>query len=283
MRKVAIAIQVLLVAVICPCSFADDVKPVPDLQFRVAVRQKDNGTLSKGIHIMTLDCQGGNCWLTSVSLNQCGNSVGKPAFPVVVEISSTVDGRLKVTNRGDVLVVEERASDIGGDATNRFLFGYEELAPDLHRLISFSGGFVKHSPLLNQVLTVEFVPFRRAAQAVPLDCAVLVPGLELSDFDDLIESLSLEDRTAWRVGQADSGKPLLMDDARGRRLFPHYDRLKSKIEQFSDAEWEQYVKEYLREVESWLKLSGMSTAGRRRVLTSQEDALLGQIRKHEKK
>ena len=43
---------------------------VPDLTLRVGVRQKEDGKLDKGIHILTLQCRDGQCSLTSVSVNQ---------------------------------------------------------------------------------------------------------------------------------------------------------------------------------------------------------------------
>lgn len=164
---------------------------VPNVDFRVAVRHKQDGKLASGVHILTLKCLSGECSLTSVSVNQCSsNTLGTPAFPIVVESSSTAQGTLRVTNISSTLKVEELALDIGGEATSTFLFGYELFSDgSVGRLTNFSGGFVKHSAILDKVITVEYVPFRRSMQSVKLDCPVLVPGLDLTEFDDLIETL----------------------------------------------------------------------------------------------
>lgn len=153
-------------------------RSVPDLTLRVGVRQKEDGKLDKGVHILTLECRGGQCSLTSVSLNQCSTSpLGTPTFPAVVQVSSTRAGTLTVTNLGTVLKVEENFGDIGGSGTNTFLFGYEIRGIPILR--SFSGGFAKHSVILNRIITVEYVPFANSIQAaVALDCPVLVPGID---------------------------------------------------------------------------------------------------------
>lgn len=255
---------------------------VPNLTLRVAVRQKEDGRLGKEVHILTLQCVAGDCWLTSVSLNQCGQSaLGTPAFPVVVEMSSTRDGRLRVTNLGDKLEVEELATDIGGEASNAFLFGYE-LSSDgsVAGLTSFSGGFVKHSAVLNKVITVEYVPFRRLMQAIKLDCPVLVPGVDLSDFDDLIESLPASDQAVWQRLAKDPDRPLLTDERRARRLFPDYDKMKAAGTQFSADQWRRYVGAYLDEQDAWLKAGGVSATSRQVIRRFQSEALLEQLKKH---
>lgn len=150
---------------------------VPDLTLRVGVRQKEDGRVDKGVHILTLECRGGQCSLTSVSVNQCSTSpLGTPTFPVVAQVSSTRAGTLKVTNLGTVLRVEENFEDIGGSGTNTFLFGYEIKGAAILR--SFSGGFTKHSAILKRIVSVEYVPFTNFIQAVALDCPVLVPSVD---------------------------------------------------------------------------------------------------------
>jgi hypothetical protein len=274
----------ILVATLLIChatarGISDEVSAIPDLRLRVAVRQKENGKIDKGIHILTLDCVSGDCWLTSVSLNQCSDGpLGKAAFPVVVDISSTKDGRLKVTNLGDTLKVEERATDIAGESTNTFLFGYRMIG-DWANLTSFSGGFVKHSSLLNRVITVEYVPYRRLMQAVPLDCPLLAPGVNLSDLDDLISSLPEDDQVAWKNAQRDPNRPHLTDDARAQRLFPNYEQLKREGKYLSDDQWEKLVTVYLDDVEVWLTRNGVSPASRKKIRELQSAGLLEQLKK----
>jgi hypothetical protein len=154
---------------------------IPNAILRVTVQQKEEGKLEQGLHILELFCGDGHCSLTSVSLNQCGQSgEGKPAFYPKVQRSSTREGNLAVRNEGRTLVVQETGSDIGGDYVNNFRFQYA--APTgsgiTARLIGFSGGFVKNSFVLQKVLTIEYVPLPRAHQVVQLDCGVLLPGID---------------------------------------------------------------------------------------------------------
>ena len=100
--------------------------PIPNAVLRVTVQQKEDGKLYPGFHILELHCWDGACSLSSVSLNQCGESgSGKMAFYPKVQHSTTPEGTLKVWNEGTTLVVQETGSDIGGDYTNYFRFEYE--------------------------------------------------------------------------------------------------------------------------------------------------------------
>lgn len=150
---------------------------VPDITLRVTVQQKEGTKLDAGLHLITLSCWSGTCALDSISLNQCGRSpvTGNPSFAVVTERSSTAEGNLRVTNLGDVLLAEERASDLGGVSTNTLRFGYLQ---NPSRVTSFSGGFVKNSDLLAKVITVEYVPLIGFCNERKLDCAVRLPGVE---------------------------------------------------------------------------------------------------------
>jgi hypothetical protein len=147
------------------------------MTLRVTVQQKEDNKLNAGLHVITLTCQNGVCELDSISLNQCGKSpvTGNSSFPVVAERSSTTDGNLLVTNLGDVLLVEERVSDVGGASTHTSRFGYRQ---NPTRLTSFSGGFVKHSVLLKRIITVEYVPLSGGYNERALDCVVRLPGVE---------------------------------------------------------------------------------------------------------
>jgi hypothetical protein len=97
-------------------------------------------------------------------------------FPAFVQVSSTRSGTLKVTSLGNRLKVQEEFVDIGGSGLNTFLFGYELKGIPILR--SFSGGFTKHSVILNRVIRVDYIPFEQAIQSIKLDCAVLVPGID---------------------------------------------------------------------------------------------------------
>ena len=54
---------------------------IPNGNLRVTVQQKEDGKTDKGLHLLELSCWDGQCSLTSVSLNQCGESgSGRLAF-----------------------------------------------------------------------------------------------------------------------------------------------------------------------------------------------------------
>lgn len=160
---------------------AAPVDSIPNAHLSVTVQQKEDGKIDKGFHILELSCWDGNCSLSSVSLNQCGESgLGKKAFYPKVQYSATWMGNLKVRNVGNSLVVQETGSDIGGDYVNNLRFDYEPVGKDkiVNRLIGFSGGFVKNSAILKKALTIEYVPLTKANQVMKLDCDVLLPGID---------------------------------------------------------------------------------------------------------
>jgi hypothetical protein len=96
---------------------------VPDAALQVTVRQREQGRLERGFHVLELKCLDGHCSLTSISLNQCAESgEGKPGFYPKVQHSSTSDGNLVVRNEGRTLIVRQTGSDLGGDYVNNFRF-----------------------------------------------------------------------------------------------------------------------------------------------------------------
>ena len=175
-------VLVILAALFVPCTSASTDRNVPDALLRVTVQQKESGKLNRELHFQELRCWRGDCSLTSVTLNSCRPSPvsnGK-ATPLVVERSSTREGNLEVTNEGNTLVVVETGSDLGGRyvTTQRFTYespGAREIA---RKLVGYSGGFVKNSALAQQVLRVEFVPFRGAYKEARLDCPLGLPGVD---------------------------------------------------------------------------------------------------------
>lgn len=157
------------------------VDDIPNARLRVTVQQKEEGKIQKGFHILELSCWEGNCSLSSVSLNQCGESgSGKQAFYPRVQYSAMWMGNLKVKNEGKTLVVQETGSDMFGDYVNNLRFDYESAGRGeiVNRLVGFNGGYVKNSTILKKVLTTEYVPLKKANQVIKLDCDVLLPGVD---------------------------------------------------------------------------------------------------------
>jgi len=160
---------------------------IPDVSLEVTVRQREDGEISKGLHIFEIFCWKGSCSLTILSLNQCGeSSLGSNRFYPKIESSSTQDGSLEVIglqdrNGNHTLRVRQTTNGV----QIRLMFGYEEVPSGrlATSVRSFSGGFVKDSSILNRVLSVEYVPLMGGFHEIELDCAVLLPGVELPGVD----------------------------------------------------------------------------------------------------
>ncbi len=156
---------------------------VPNAHLRIGVRQKEDGKIGEGIHIMELRCWNGQSSLTTVSLGQCSDWGFGNAFYPIVERSSTAEGTLKVKNEGNVLIVQELGFDIGGEggeSTINMRFQYQPVDKGqvVSKLTGFSGGFVKNSAILHKVITCEYIPYTKPIQSVKLDCNVRVPGID---------------------------------------------------------------------------------------------------------
>lgn len=173
--------QLILIFILLVLPTVSSSANIPNTSLRVTVQQKENSKISKGYHVLELSCWEGSCSLSSVSLNQCFKSgSGEQAFYPKVQYSSTWTGNLKVRNEGNSLIVQETGSDMSGDYVNNLRFDYEPVKKDkiINRLVGFSGGYVKNSQLLKEIITTDYVPLPHANQVMKLDCSVLLPGVE---------------------------------------------------------------------------------------------------------
>lgn len=182
MKKRAWLMHILLLMLAAPAAWAQ--QNIPDAILRVTVQQKEKGKMNSDLHFQELRCWRGTCSLITVTLNSCRPSpisAGK-ASPLIIERTSTNDGTLAVSREGNTLVVVENGSDMGGNYVTTQRFTYEQTtdAGIITRLTDYSGGFVKNSAAVKQVLTVEFVPFRRAYKEARLDCPLNLPGVDAS-------------------------------------------------------------------------------------------------------
>jgi hypothetical protein len=179
-RKLIVVVIAFLSAVPSALSLAQS--SVPNVRLEVTIRQEENGQVEKGYHVLDLLCWDGECSLTSLSLNQCGPAAsGKQAFYPKIRRTTTAEGNLKVTRQGNVLVVQETGSDVGGDYVTTHRIGFEPARGDAifaTRVTSYSGGYVKDSQILKRVITVNYVALKNRSQEVNLDCAVLLPGVD---------------------------------------------------------------------------------------------------------
>ena len=179
MKKMALYL-LLITLLVAPASVSSS-DGIPNANLRVTVQQREDGKINKGFHVLELSCWDGNCSLSSVSINQCGEfGSSKQAFYPKAQYSSTALGNLKVRNEGKSLVVQETGFDTFGDYVATLRFDYEPAGKDkiVIRLIGFSGGYVKNSTLLEKVLSTEYVPLPEAHQVMKLDCDVLLPGVD---------------------------------------------------------------------------------------------------------
>lgn len=179
MKKVLLYIFLVLPLAMPTLALSAD--NIPNASLQVAVQQKEEGKINKGYHVLELSCWEGNCFLSTVSLNQCGESgSGEKAFYPKVKHSATGMNNLKVRNEDRSLIVQETGSDMFGDYVNNLRFDYEFTGKGkiADRLVGFSGGFVKNSAILKKVLTIEYVPLKKFNQVIKLDCGVLLPGVD---------------------------------------------------------------------------------------------------------
>jgi hypothetical protein len=177
-RRLLYAFLILFLAI---PSVAISTDSIPNVNLQVTVQQKEEGKLSKGFHVLELTCWQGNCSLSTVTLNQCFESgSGKKAFFPKVQYSSTWMGNLKVRNEGKGLVVQETGHDMFGDYVSNFRFDYRSDGKGeiITKLTGFSGGYVKNSALLKQIITTDYVPLQKANQIMKLDCDALLPGID---------------------------------------------------------------------------------------------------------
>ena len=175
-----IRLCIFAVSSLLPLSSEAQQNRIPNAILELTVRQKEGDKTEKGLHLIQVFCWDSRCSVTTLSLNQCGESGdGEQAFYPKIQRYSTVERNLEVWAENNVLVMRETGFDIGGDfvTTLRIGFHMPSLGEPATKVISFSGGFVKNSSVLEKVLNVEYIPLQGAYQAVRLDCAVLLPGV----------------------------------------------------------------------------------------------------------
>jgi hypothetical protein len=154
---------------------------LPNASLEVTVRQKQDGTIGKGLYLFHLLCWNSECSLTTLSLNQCGPAgSGRQAFYPTIRRTSTIEENLRVRKFGSVLEAQQVVQDIGGESTMilRFTYGIDGSSTVANRVTAFSGGHVQNSTILGRVTTVEYIPLVMALSEVVLDCAVHLPGVE---------------------------------------------------------------------------------------------------------
>lgn len=149
----------------------------------VAYRQREQGKLSSGIHVLHLFCfehvlGKHRCILTTVTINQCMDVGDGPGFYPKAERSDTLEDELKVVAwDSDFIALEEKHDQ----ATFNYRFGFTsregQRGPEINQLTSFSGGATKLSFITNSVLSWDLVPLEGIFTRVPVSCPAMVPGV----------------------------------------------------------------------------------------------------------
>jgi hypothetical protein len=147
----------------------------------VAYRQRAEGALSQSLHSLKLDCDGRDCTLVTVTLNQCIEG----AFFPKVEVASTLDDNLSIESfDGGVLVLEQNLPDVfapNEQTVIKYRFEYRprgDLQPHaLGELVAFSGIATKNSEVLRRMISWELVPLEGRFVTVQLDCPVSLQGV----------------------------------------------------------------------------------------------------------
>jgi hypothetical protein len=152
-------------------SSAQQAPPVPNLELEVAVRQKVDGKLEDGVHVLKLTCERGDCLLVSVTLNQCFLGMFYPK----IETAGTRSGMLSVSMAGGVISVRQRGWAMG-PYTSTFKFNVTRRIPSL-TVTAFSGAYVKDSTSLGKVVAVEYVAVQNGGETLTLGCPVTLPGI----------------------------------------------------------------------------------------------------------
>lgn len=159
---------------------------IPNGGLEVAYRQLENGKLSESVHNLILACADGECELTTLTLNQCGDFYEGKSFYPKIETSSTRAGNLIIRTIGiGAIEIEEKKS-----ATFKYRFNYTtKTNPSLskligsrtdlyfNKLINFSGAAVKQSDILNKVISWELVPLKGESVIIKPACSIYLKGV----------------------------------------------------------------------------------------------------------
>lgn len=154
---------------------------VPSGKLTVAYRQHQNGELSPSVHALSLECDGRDCGLVTLTLNQCIDG----AFVPRIESGSTLDGSVAVESfAAGAIVLEQKFPDVfGPNEQTVFKYRFEfsthgsDDRPEFGELIGFSGVASKYSTVLRKLITWELVPLEGRFVEVSMDCPASLEGV----------------------------------------------------------------------------------------------------------
>ncbi len=152
---------------------------IPNVDFKVAARRATSETHKNAIYIFHLYCGLGQCSLELLSLNECERTEGgELAFSPKSFKWASWAGNLEVKSvaKDTLAVTVFQGSHHARPAYLKF--GYVNEMPFAKRIKAFEAkGFIDYlSPKSGN--EVEFIPLIGKSIRIPLECPVLVPGLE---------------------------------------------------------------------------------------------------------
>lgn len=143
---------------------------IPTGELAVAYRQLQDSQLSDAVFQNWLECSGGQCTLTTLTLGQCIAGAWHPKL----QRWSTRQGDLSVDVAAPGTL---RAEFKEAGAVFQLRFGFETSGLRFDRLTSFSGGVTKQSDALDRVLSWQLVPLRLLDGNVSFRCPASLDGV----------------------------------------------------------------------------------------------------------
>ncbi|MFP5213156.1 MAG: hypothetical protein ACLGPL_07225 [Acidobacteriota bacterium] len=179
----SLVVTVIFISLLISSSLYASSKPVqsdiPNVDFRVAANRKDADVPQKGIYIFHLYCGLGQCTLELLTLNECErDDAGELAFNPKTLLWASWAGNLEVrsADKDTLSVTVFQGSHHARPAYLKFRYVSE--MPFARRVTAFEAkGFIDYrSPEIGDGM--EFCPLTGKSVRVPLDCPVLLPGVE---------------------------------------------------------------------------------------------------------
>lgn len=152
---------------------------IPNVDLQVAARRTSGDSPKNGIYMFHLHCGLGQCSLQLLTLNECERTDGgEPAFsPKVLSWASWAGNlQVKMVAKDTLAVTVFQGSHHAEPAYLKF--NYVDGKPLPRRVKAFEAkGFIDyHSPKSGNELGL--VPLIGRSVRIPLDCPVLLPGVE---------------------------------------------------------------------------------------------------------
>jgi hypothetical protein len=151
---------------------------IPNVDFEVATKQQNGSQIDQSIHIFKLYCGLGECQLEQFSLNECEpvEAINR-SFALKTQGWTTWAGNLKVkivsSNTLEVTVFQ--TTHHGFPA--RISFSYFPELPFSKRVVAFVTKDFFNLNSYPELTTVEYVPIVGLNHVEPINCSIMVQGI----------------------------------------------------------------------------------------------------------